>query len=577
MVKRITKSFHGRILLISLMGTILCVLSCGMVFQITIRTVGQNQLADAMNANLDKEMEHLEFCYFTMARMMQQMGENGNIGGMVQDYLDAENNFDKYTRKVELENEIVSVTFINQYVNFASYVDSQTKQELFDNGLLNSQAFGGFTTVKQIGNNKFQAIHRSSSWYNQNSVVSTFQEKQSFGGHELDIYIEMKTNIMDYPVSGDGSFFLSIQLDENGQVLFCNGTQFAAGDAIELPLKDGKSFAGKYQDYYLVARKSNMGYIYVNGVPNSEYQKGIREWYLMLFSLCVLSIIPALLIMLTTKRMLGNPISRLENEIIAVGKGKLELVNENMEIEEFHELMHEINEMKIHIRELIAKVQEEEKQRQKTEREKLMYQINPHFLLNTLNSVQWMAQLDGQRDISRFVTDFKAILAYNLGKEEKNSTLRTEVEIAEKYINLQKQRYDFDASLEVEEGDYLDVETVRMLLQPMIENALRYGLGELGRVDIRIFYDAQRNYAVITIQDYGNGLDREKLEELNRPFQYEGNGKEENAGIGLRYVRHCLEGFYGGEASLTINSEIGKGTKVTILIPTRKAGARRND
>ena len=89
MVKRIAKSFHGRILLISLMGTILCVLSCGMVFQITIRTVGQNQLADAMNANLDKEMEHLEFCYFTMARMMQQMGENGNIGGMVQDYLDA--------------------------------------------------------------------------------------------------------------------------------------------------------------------------------------------------------------------------------------------------------------------------------------------------------------------------------------------------------------------------------------------------------------------------------------------------------------------------------------------------------
>lgn len=114
-------------------------------------------------------------------------------------------------------------------------------------------------------------------------------------------------------------------------------------------------------------------------------------------------------------------------------------------------------------------------------------------------------------------------------------------------------------------------------MQPLIENALRYGLGDPGRVDIRIFHDALRGYAVITIQDYGNGLGREKLEELNRPFRYEGNGKEENAGIGLRYVRHCLEGFYGGQASLTINSEPGKGTKVTVLIPMRKAVTLQSD
>lgn len=574
---RITKSFHGRILLISLMGTVLCVISCGMVSHITIRAVGQNQLEEAMLANLEKEMEHLEFCYFTMARIMQQMGENGSIGGMVRDYLDAENNFDRYLRKVELESEIVSVTFINKYVNFASYVDSETKQELFDNGLLNSQSFGESRTVKQIGRNQFQVVHRSSSWYNRNIVVSTLQENQSFGDHRMDIYIEMRTNIMDYPQEGGAGPFLSMQLDGQGRVLFCNGPQFEQGELIDIPLEEDKAFAGKFRDYYLVARRSNMGYICINGVPNSEYRREMTEWYVRLLSLCVLSIIPALLIMLTIRRMLGDPIRRLENEIIEVGRGRLELVNENMEIEELRALMHQINEMKIHIRELIARMQEEEKQRQKTEQEKLMYQINPHFLLNTLNSVQWMAQLAGQKDISRFVTGFKAILAYNLGKEEKSSTLRTEVAIAEKYIHLQKQRYDFDALLDVEEGAYLDVETIRMLLQPLIENALRYGLGDPGRVDIRIFHDALRGYAVITIQDYGNGLGREKLEELNRPFRYEGNGKEENAGIGLRYVRHCLEGFYGGQASLTINSEPGKGTKVTVLIPMRKAVTLQSD
>lgn len=330
-------------------------------------------------------------------------------------------------------------------------------------------------------------------------------------------------------------------------------------------------FSGSFGDYYLVAKQSDMGFIYVNGVPQKEYLKEMIAWYERIFLLCVCTAIPALLIMLATRNMLGRPIKSLERAIEEVGEGKLEPVSEDLEVREFRELMHKINEMKVDIKNLLAKVQTEEEQRQKTEREKLMYQINPHFLLNTLNSVQWMAQLEHQDSISRFLADFKALLAYNLGKEEKSSTLRTEVEIAKKYINLQRQRYDFEATMEVEEGDYLETETIRMLLQPLIENALRYGLGELGVVDIRIFQDERKGYAVVTIQDHGNGLSKEKLAQINRPFCYENNGDGDTAGIGLRYVRHCLEGFYKGESILTINSEIGRGTKVTIIIPVRMA------
>ena len=110
-----------------------------------------------------------------------------------------------------------------------------------------------------------------------------------------------------------------------------------------------------------------------------------------------------------------------------------------------------------------------------------------------------------------------------------------------------------------------------LLLQPLIENALRYGLGDMGVVDIRIFQDERKDCAVITIQDHGSGLSREKLAQLHRPFCYKNNGDGDTAGIGLRYVRHCLEGFYKGESILTINSEIGRGTKVTIIIPVRIA------
>lgn len=567
MMKKITKSFRGRLLLISIIGLAVCVLSCGIVANITIRSIERSQMENSLRINMKNEMEHLEFCYFTMSRMMQQLGEEGNIGAILEDYLAADNNFDKFQRRRELENAMLSVSTINTYVNFSIYMDSDTKEEIFNSDAFDGRKAAGEGCMTQIGENRFQVLHRSNSKYGDSVVVSMLREKQHFWNRTLDIYIEMKSNIKDYVPGSDS--FLSIQLDKEGKVLFSNNGHFLEGDMLQLAIQEEGSFSGRVQGYYLVAEKSEMGFIYVNGVPQDEYVKEIIGWYEKIFLLCVLSMLPALLIVYTTMQMLGKPIKHLEQAIVEIGEGKLDMDREDLEVKEFQELMHKINDMKADIKSLLVKVQMEEKQRQKTEREKLMYQINPHFLLNTLNSVQWMAQMAHQEAISSFLADFKFLLAYNLGKEEKKSTLRSEVEIARRYINLQKQRYDFEINMEVEEGKYLETETIRMLFQPLIENALRYGLGDIGVVDIRIFHDVCNNYAVITIQDYGNGLCREKLEQLNRPFFYKDNGEGDTAGIGLRYVRHCLEGFYQGEAILTINSEIGRGTKVTIIIPVQ--------
>ncbi len=567
MREKITKSFRGRLLLISVTGLVVCSLSCYIVAVITIRSIEKNQMENALRMNMKNEMAHLEFCYFTMSRMMQQLGEEGNIGAMLEDYLASDNNFDKFQRRRELENAMLSASAINTYVNFSVYIDSDTKEEFFGSDAFDGRSVSGEECMTQIGVNQFQVLHRSNSKYSDNVVVSMLRENQHFWNQTLDIYIEMKSNIKDYVPGGDS--FLSIQLDQEGKVLFSNSGHFSAGDVLQLAFEEDGSFSGRFQGYYLIAEKSEMGFIYVNGVPQEEHVKEIIGWYEKIFLLCILSILPSLLIVFATMRMLGKPIKRLEQAIVEVGEGKLDVSGEDLEVQEFQELMCRINDMKADIKNLLVKVQMEEKQRQKTEREKLMYQINPHFLLNTLNSVQWMAQMAHQELISSFLADFKFLLAYNLGKEEKKSTLRSEVEIARRYINLQKQRYDFEVHMDVEEGQYLETETIRMLFQPLIENAIRYGLGDIGVVDVRIFHDVRNNYAVITIQDYGNGLCREKLEQLNRPFFYEDNGEGDTAGIGLRYVRHCLEGFYQGKAILAINSEIGRGTKVTIIIPVQ--------
>ncbi|MCQ4818648.1 sensor histidine kinase, partial [Agathobacter rectalis] len=83
-----------------------------------------------------------------------------------------------------------------------------------------------------------------------------------------------------------------------------------------------------------------------------------------------------------------------------------------------------------------------------------------------------------QREISEFVQRLKKLLSYNLGKEGRPTTLRMELEIVKEYIALQQMRYDFIIEMNIEDGSYLDQPTVCMLFQPLVENAIRYGLGD---------------------------------------------------------------------------------------------------
>ena len=216
-------------------------------------------------------------------------------------------------------------------------------------------------------------------------------------------------------------------------------------------------------------------------------------------------------------------------------------------------------------------LREKEKNIQRIEYEKLLFQINPHFLLNTLNSIQWMARMSHQDNITEFVQRLKKLLSYNLGKEGMQTILRTEIDIVKEYIALQQMRYDFVIEMNVEEGSYLEQPTVRMLLQPLVENAIQYGLGKDEKITMRIFEDNRRGLAAITIADSGNGLTIEEINQINAPFDYNLQKMQNgNRGIGLRYVKAMLDSFYEGQTNLFVNCKKGHGTKITILIPVQE-------
>ena len=563
-------SLKNRLFQLIMLGTIVSILVSFILSRMTISSVEKEQIHSAMQFSLDQICSCFDQGYLNLVNIMQNLEAKGSCGEAVITYLEQPETYDKRVQKQHVEEQIANTLFTNLNVRRISYQDSESGEVLFSGGSVYGETTEQAKKLKQMGDNLFYGIENSSNAYHSKYLISMKKEKQYFENDLLDIYLALQID------NTDKADYKLLQLDGNMKIIYSECADFQEGETLDIARGDEKTEEGFQRNgYYLLLKKNQMGFYYALSLPLSVYNRETNIWQKrsIIVSLIILALFYS--IVLAIYQMIGKPIRKLREEIKETGKGNFEAIKSDMGIEEFDQVLETISQMRRNIKQLQEQERTGYELRKKAELEKLMYQINPHFVLNTLYSVQWMAQKEGNLEIRGFVHDLMVILSYNLGKEKTVSTLRTEVEIARKYIEIQKQRYDFEIMLEVEEGEYLDEPTIRMLLQPLIENSLQHGLGESGRLEVWIFEDTSRNYAVIIVRDYGEGLNMEEYDRICRPLGVEPESPQK-AGIGFRYVRYMLESFYGEKAILNVNSAIGKGTKINILIPLReRAGGHR--
>ena len=557
-------SLKNRLFQLIMLGTIVSILVSFILSRMTISSVEKEQIHSAMQFSLDQICSCFDQGYLNLVNIMQNLEAKGSCGEAVITYLEQPETYDKRVQKQHVEEQIANTLFTNLNVRRISYQDSESGEVLFSGGSVYGETTEQAKKLKQVGDNLFYGIENSSNAYHSKYLISMKKEKQYFENDLLDIYLALQID------NTDKADYKLLQLDENMKIIYSECADFQEGETLDIARGEEKTEKGFQRNgYYLLLKKNQMGFYYALSLPLSVYNRETNIWQKrsIIVSLIILALFYS--IVLAIYQMIGKPIRKLREEIKETGKGNFEAIKSDMGIEEFDQVLETISQMRKNIKQLQEQERTGYELRKKAELEKLMYQINPHFVLNTLYSVQWMAQKEGNLEIRGFVHDLMVILSYNLGKEKAVSTLRTEVEIARKYIEIQKQRYDFEIMLEVEEGEYLDEPTIRMLLQPLIENSLQHGLGERGRLELWIFEDTSRNYAAIIVRDYGEGLNMEEYDRICRPLGVEPESPQK-AGIGFRYVRYMLESFYGEKAILNVNSAIGKGTKINILIPLRE-------
>ena len=148
-------------------------------------------------------------------------------------------------------------------------------------------------------------------------------------------------------------------------------------------------------------------------------------------------------------------------------------------------LLNQFQHMKVQITQLYSEIKAKEKRRADLEIEKLQYQINPHFLMNTLDTAHWLAVMNGQEEIDRLVTSLNKLLYYNLRKGNSVATIRDEIDSLKQYLILQQIRYNFQFDVNIHVDDaLLEVTVPRFILQPLVENSLYHGLDDNGRIEV---------------------------------------------------------------------------------------------
>lgn len=236
--------------------------------------------------------------------------------------------------------------------------------------------------------------------------------------------------------------------------------------------------------------------------------------------------------------------------------------------DEIAELSHHFNSMLKDLRRLMNEVVETQKEKRKRELEILQAQINPHFIYNTLDTLQWKALEYGASDLSDLILSLSSFFRVSLSKGKEMIPLREEIKHVRSYLDIQKARYEEILTYEIQVEESLDdVFLPKILLQPLVENAIYHGIKpKLAQGKISILAQLEGEDLLLKVQDNGVGMTEEQVNQLEEAFE----GKRAPVSYGLHNVHQRIRLTYGNPYGLHVESCLQDGTAVTIRLPMEK-------
>jgi two-component system sensor histidine kinase YesM len=277
-------------------------------------------------------------------------------------------------------------------------------------------------------------------------------------------------------------------------------------------------------------------------------------------------------------RSIYIPIKKLHDVTSTITKNDLQALVTSDNVDEITELGMSFNIMIGKIKDLLdAKIKEQEYLK-KAELRALQAQINPHFLYNTLDTIIWMAESKQTDRVIEIVSALSSFFRISLSKGRDWITIGEEIERTRSYLTIQKMRYRdiMDYKIEVEDQT-LNNTILKLILQPLVENALYHGIKNKrsgGTITVRAI-QKNDNEILLEVEDDGIGFTPEKLSQVQAELEGDSGDIRLDAGFGIDNVNKRVKLYYGKQYGLSIRSEYRKGTCVTLLIPAKKEEATK--
>lgn len=263
-------------------------------------------------------------------------------------------------------------------------------------------------------------------------------------------------------------------------------------------------------------------------------------------------------------RRITEPISALSRKAQQFGDGDFSSTPVETQITELRTLNKGFDEMAERVNALMSKQIENQNSLHRAELELLQAQINPHFLYNTLDSIAILAESDRSEDVVAMVNSLSSFFRNSLSKGQDIITLQAERTQVTSYLEIQQIRYSDILNYEIHiQDELLDCMVPKLILQPLVENALYHGIkNRRGMGTITITGEAAGSDLILKVQDNGAGMTQDQVKTLQA-----GLYEDRHTGLGLVNVHKRIRLYCGEKYGLSFESELGKGSTVSVLLP----------
>ena len=330
---------------------------------------------------------------------------------------------------------------------------------------------------------------------------------------------------------------------------------------------------GKNEYTAVHIHSDSTGWTTVGVIPLRYINKDLAGIQYLTVIIIVLTIIIGVTVSVIIAQSLILPLENTVNALEKFSRGDFAVRLKENRCDEIGKLNRIFNKAIKEINELMQKVTQSEILNKEMEFKTLQSQMNPHFLYNTLDTINWLAFKEKQTEICNLVAAISSLIRASISNKKSIITIEQELDYVKNYIYIQHIRYKdrFDIIYDIDES-LLKQAVPKLIIQPIVENAIIHGIENSKNKNLLyISVKRETECIIIIVKDTGIGMTDEKVSELlKEPLNAEGDEQKAHTNLGLYAVHKRIQLMYGDLYGLTVQSQAGEGTTVTLHIPFTK-------